>query len=369
MTQEINKELWNFSEIEQVHTSSITSINSTQMPKTIKLIDEIIQPNQKWADIGGGKFDNVKQYFSQKGANLFIYDPFNRSREDNQNAVSNIANGKCDGVMVNNVLNVVESKDIRLQIINQAFNALKSGSCAYFKIYEGNKTGEKSYVSKKEGSSVQLNQKTEFYFNEIKEVFGENIYKKGEFIFATKSPKLENDLSPLISQATKIGIPPRSKKYGVGKQMGDDLYIHKQYSNILPKNYHDFLHTLELNAPNFDFQIIKYNHKKNQYSFIQSPDFDTSNEPIVGNIVVIDNDKNLRFISKKKDPQIYHHKWSFVANDYFGFSVSDSIERSISWKSKVGNNKEISSRIGTKSFWEKLLIDLNIKDNKKLKLK
>lgn len=363
MKNEIDLQLWNFSQIEQTHTSSITSVNAAQMPKTIKFIDHQISPNQVWADIGGGRFDNVKDYFSNKGATLWIYDPFNRSHEENSKAVEHIANGKCDGVMVNNVLNVVENPATRQQIIKQAFNSLKDNACAYFKIYEGNKTGEKTYVEKKEASSVQLNQKTDFYLFEIKAVFGELIHKKGELIYATKSPALKNELKELITQATKIGVPNRSKKYGVGKQMGDDFYIHKDYTHILPQDYQDYLKTLNENVTNFDFQIIKYNAKKNQYSFIQSPDFDTSNEPIVGNIVVIDGEKNLRFIKQKKDPQIYHHKWNFVADDYPGFSVTDSVQRSIDWKSKVGNNKEISSRIGTKSFWDNLLIQLNVKSS------
>lgn len=380
MNKPIDYHLWNFQHIEQVHTSSITSINSNKMPSTIKLLDTYEIKNQKWADIGGGRFDNVKDYFSKHQAQLFIYDPFNRSKEYNSKTVQAIAGSQCDGVMVNNVLNVVEDPDIRKHIISQAFDCLKPGAIAYFKIYEGNKSGEKSYVSKKDGSSVQLNQKTEFYLDEIKSVFGASLTKKGEFIFAVKPFSLDNKIdSPssdnknsieqLISEAVKIGVPTRSKKYGVGKQMGHDFYIHKDYSEVLPGSFKEYFHALNQNVPNFDFTIIKYNSQKEQFSFIQSKDFDSSDEPTVGDIVVIDKNKNLKFIKEKKDPHIYHHKWNFVKNDYEVFSIKESIQRSILWKSKIGNNKEISSRIGTKSYWEKTLNNLSIYNSSSPKIK
>lgn len=51
--QKINYDLWDFSNIQQQFTSKDTSINSNQMPKTIKKIENLITPGQKWADLGG----------------------------------------------------------------------------------------------------------------------------------------------------------------------------------------------------------------------------------------------------------------------------------------------------------------------------
>ena len=45
--QKINYDLWDFSNIQQQFTSKDTSINSNQMPKTIKKIDNILTPGQK----------------------------------------------------------------------------------------------------------------------------------------------------------------------------------------------------------------------------------------------------------------------------------------------------------------------------------
>jgi hypothetical protein len=54
------------------------------------------------------------------------------------------------------------------------------------------------------------------------------------------------------------------------------------------------------------------------------------------------------------DPLIWHHKWEFVSDDYTGFDVEQSKERSLQWKSKIGTNKDISNRIGRLSYWRKL---------------
>ena len=72
--KEINYQLWNFKDIKQEFTSENTSINSAQMPKTIKKIEPLLVPGQQWADIGGGKFDNAKEHLKKFGADLYIYD-------------------------------------------------------------------------------------------------------------------------------------------------------------------------------------------------------------------------------------------------------------------------------------------------------
>jgi len=46
--------------------------------------------------------------------------------------------------------------------------------------------------------------------------------------------------------------------------------------------------------------------------------------------------------------EIYHHKWLFVANDYTGFSVGESRNRSIAW---MGLENVDKSRIGRKGYW------------------
>jgi hypothetical protein len=352
----INYDLWNYQNIEQIHNSKKTSINSVNMPKTIKLLEGVFQAGQKWADIGGGRFDNVKNYLNEKNISFHIYDPFNRSQEDNAKAVLAIHSQQCDGVMVNNVLNVIKEKENRKQVISQAYDCLKEHSCAFFLMYEGDKSEDSRITMKGENSSFQLNWPTKKYMEEIKAVFGDNVSISKGLIIAQKKLQLnhDNSVENLIAQSKKIGVPQRSNVFKVGKTMGHNLYIHKNYSDILPDNYQDSLAILTEHAPTFEFNIIKYNKEEQSYSFIFSPDFDVSDEPIVGDIIRISASGDIKYLKQKSDPQIYHHKWNFVKDDYTGFNVIESIERSISWKSKLGQNKEISSRIGTKSFWDKL---------------
>lgn len=60
----------------QVYTSEKTSRN--QLPRLFKKIE-------KWEgvnlDLGGGKYDQVQNYFNEKGFKCenLVYDPFNRS--------------------------------------------------------------------------------------------------------------------------------------------------------------------------------------------------------------------------------------------------------------------------------------------------
>lgn len=371
---EIDYSLWNFKDIVQEFTSEHTSINSNKMPKTIKLIEPVLVKGQKWADIGGGKFNNIKEHLSTFGVELFIYDPFNRSQEHNNQVVEHIANSQCDGVMVNNVLNVILESDNRKQVIEQAFNCLKPGGVAYFKIYEGNRSGI-CQTSTNKASSAQLNQPTYFYVEEIQSVFGSEFKLSKEFIIVKKPLELnlsenlnDNIINDLIKTSTQYDIPGRYKKTGVGKYIGGSLYVHKNYINVFDSSYNTALQALKKNAPEFTFDIVKYNVEKNTYSFISSPDFDTKDEPTVGDSILVDSQGNLKLTKQKKDPQIYHHKWNFVNNDYQGFNVAQSIQRSITWKSVIGKNKSISSKIGTSSFWEKTLQDFGIINTTKLKI-
>ena len=76
--------------------------------------------------------------------------------------------------------------------------------------------------------------------------------------------------------------------------------------------------------------------------------------------VPLNEEGKITVTKQKTNPQIYHHKWNFVKDDYPFFNVCESIERSIQWKSIIGSNKEISSKIGTLNYWIDLLHKNNI---------
>ena len=83
-----------------------------------------------------------------------------------------------------------------------------------------------------------------------------------------------------------------------------------------------------------------------------SESFDSS-EPTVGDIVTVDAEGNVRRRRQPRDPEIYHHKWLFVAEDYKGFDVEASRQWSLAWMRFDGIDL---ARIGRKSYWDKFVV-------------
>ena len=133
-------------------------------------------------DFGGGKFDNVAEFYSDKGVTNLVYDPYNRSSEHNSKVLDTIKkNGGADSVTCSNVLNVIAEPEARLTVIKNIYNLAKSGATCYFTVYEGSGSGEGSETK----AGYQLNKKTADYLEEIQEVFP-NAVRKGKLIIATK---------------------------------------------------------------------------------------------------------------------------------------------------------------------------------------
>jgi len=146
------------------------------------------------------------------------------------------------------------------------------------------------------------------------------------------------------------------KRYkDVGKKMGNDLYIHKDYAEEYIDKY--FYNRLKRQLPKgFKYTVVKYNKKNETISFIYSPDFDTADEPIVSDAYKVTKDGKITHTREKSTPQIYHHKWLFVKDDYKGFNVGKSRDRSRRWLDVSG---EINmSKIGSKGYWEEEVLPL-----------
>lgn len=152
------------------------------------------------------------------------------------------------------------------------------------------------------------------------------------------------------------------KTFGVGKRMSPNVYIHKQYENVLPQE--SLNKAKELLPKDFNYTIVKYNKKNNNnISFIICENFDTEHEPVVGDSFFIDikaNKGRLKRAGKRK--QIYHHKWQFVKPTYKGFSYKASRQRSLGWFKKFQYD---SLKIGWKDVWDSYNVDDFIKRNKK----
>lgn len=130
----------------------------------------------------------------------------------------------------------------------------------------------------------------------------------------------------------------RSKKYGVGKEIGGEIYFHKSYANeIVPSDIlEDAIDILQDKYPNFQYNCMKYDPKRKRIAFQECLDFDTAREPVVGDWVAVELDLDGSFnVTKGHSNYIFHHKWLFVRNDYYGFNVSDSWNWSKKWLSTL----------------------------------
>lgn len=175
------QEDFEISDTNQKYTSAKTSINSNKLPAIFKMIN--LSSGTINLDFGGGKFDNVAEYYSDKGVTNVVYDPYNRSSEHNKEVLDIIKkNGGADSVTCSNVLNVIAEPEARLTVIKNIYNLAKSGATCYWTVYEGSGTGEGAETK----SGYQLNKKTADYLEEIQEVFP-NAKRKGKLIIATKS--------------------------------------------------------------------------------------------------------------------------------------------------------------------------------------
>ena len=149
----------------QTFTSAATSINGAKLPAVYGYIERHYGAGF-WRrvsviDIGGGKFDNARDHVREYGGNLAIYDPYNRTPEENADALS----GLYDAAIISNVLNVIDSAAARLDVLKTAADR---APVVFITVYEGDRSG----VGRRTGAdSWQENRKLADYLPEIRRVF------------------------------------------------------------------------------------------------------------------------------------------------------------------------------------------------------
>lgn len=145
-----------------------------------------------------------------------------------------------------------------------------------------------------------------------------------------------------------IKLPKRASG-GVGKEIGGNTYVHRKY--CLNQWAPIFIPavTKQANVRHFSrFNIVKFGRDGKIVSVIDSPDFDTADEPIVKSVLLV---KTGKIINYNPPYWIYHHKWMMVGDDYEGFDVQASKNRSLAWMSKCMD----FSRIGRQDVWQEFL--------------
>tara|TARA_R100000808_G_scaffold22545_1_gene49065 strand:- start:38 stop:4969 length:4932 start_codon:yes stop_codon:yes gene_type:complete len=190
--------LWDYPK--QAFTSSDTSINKARLPATFNKSWVTFPEGGVNVDIGGGRFDNATEHLAAKGVTNHIYDPYNRSQAHNQKTVAAVAGGKADTATINNVLNVIKEPRARGQVIAQAADAVKPEGVAYFKIYEGDKSGKGS-PPKSKPDNWQENRQTQSYVDEVQTHF-RDVQRRGDIIVA-KDP-IKTEPTPEKSKGQKL---------------------------------------------------------------------------------------------------------------------------------------------------------------------
>jgi len=147
-----------------------------------------------------------------------------------------------------------------------------------------------------------------------------------------------------------VRLPKRSTRFGVGKEIGGAVYVHRSYMDALPEIAAKCLGFLDDET---EYAVVKYAEKAETVSFIQSPNFDIASEPEVGDLITVTFGGKTTRRKRLSDPYIYHHKWLFVKDEYTGFDVEESRQRSLTWLAIEGIDKK---RIGRQSYWDQHVV-------------
>ena len=396
---------------QQEISSAGTSINKAKLPsvysdkKFLDLLKGVPGKRIVIADIGSGKYANVnikpllekgeiaefindssKKMLSEKAVPAleevlggkeiayFPYDPFNQPANVNEETINTVRDGGADIAVSPNVLNVIAEAEAREGVIINMANAVGTTGTAVIQIYEGEpKDRGVGKETKTAGeTSWQNNQKTEWYMPEVQAYFT-NVKRSGNIIIADNKGQMSLFGAPAkVSGSQKLQIKNKariedrvatSKKYGVpqrykgdvGKMIGGELYVHYSANDVLPQQ--DLIAAEAMLPEGFEYEVIKYNAKDGSFSFISSPDWNTSDEPIVGDAYKVKKNGEVTVTKQKADPQIYHHKWNFVRDDYSGFDVEKSVQRSIDWYRDAKADINMF-KIGTQSYWQENAVPL-----------
>lgn len=153
------------------------------------------------------------------------------------------------------------------------------------------------------------------------------------------------------------------------KTVFSSMYAHKSNVNELienlPPQYQPIIkYFIELNF-NADFDVIKVDVLKNTITLITCEGWDTLPEPIIRktqtyyysfNLIKHIEDGFGKPIVKNylNNPPIYHNKWNFVSDNYNGFDIELSKQRTNMLKLLIPEYSSLLNKIGFLNFWTDL---------------
>lgn len=161
---------------------------------------------------------------------------------------------------------------------------------------------------------------------------------------------IDADIEDQILENRQTELPIRSRRFGIGKEIGYAVYVHRLYE----ERFGATVQWAKRHLPeHYDYTVVKLNQRNDSVSFIHCPGFDNDPEPAIDAILVISVDGSVQRRSTPADPYIYHHKWLFVDDDYEAFDVEESKARSRNW---IALRDVDRSRIGRRGYWQQYVL-------------
>jgi hypothetical protein len=145
---------------------------NTSRPQVPALFKQVEFPGSVNLDWGGGKYDFGTEYLRELGIENVVFDPYNRSEEETDDAWFHALNEEVHSITCCNVLNVIKSKAQRttllkdmLTVVLAQIDMFGKAPTIFISVHEKNGDGI--------ADKVQTNMKTADYLPEIRKVFPE----------------------------------------------------------------------------------------------------------------------------------------------------------------------------------------------------
>ncbi|MDO1449526.1 class I SAM-dependent methyltransferase [Rhodocytophaga aerolata] len=146
--------------------NNVAATSIKQVPRLFKIAQFLSGTTN--LDLGAGKYAHATSYLRKLKVKNLRYDPYSLPFEINQSTACQLTEQYVDTVTISNTLNVIEKKDLRLELLQTAYKHLKKGGQCYITIYEGNGTGKGKITGR---GTYQANREMESYLPEIATVF------------------------------------------------------------------------------------------------------------------------------------------------------------------------------------------------------
>lgn len=118
-------------------------------------------------DIGGGHCDRGTKYLRGRKVTSYVFDPYNRTEQENRQAAKAACCGQAASVTLANVLNVIAEPAARRRVLQQAADAVGSKGVVHLDVYEGDRKSK----GKRTSRGWQANRPLSSYEAEVRRVF------------------------------------------------------------------------------------------------------------------------------------------------------------------------------------------------------